>query len=150
MSRSYYLGGPIAQMNWGRLLRDPGHPDLQPFEAATAEIYRQAEAFDGFVWRIPDEEISRQIPASGFDARMSATVSVWRNYQALRDYTFDSDHGRYLARSREWFETVEGPQLVIWNADMADRPSFTEALDRLKHLRESGPSQYAFGWIEQL
>ncbi|WP_420797409.1 DUF3291 domain-containing protein [Aminobacter anthyllidis] len=44
---------------------------------------RLAQDHPGFLWRIPDETIASEIKASGFDNRMSATVSVWKRLEDL-------------------------------------------------------------------
>ena len=136
----------IAQMNWGRMLAPLDDPRMAEFAGALDDVYRAAEAQDGFIWRIPDEEGAGQLTALGHDALISATVSVWTNVAALRRYTFMTQHGQYLERAAEWFEPVEGPQLVIWDVASNARPSFKEAFNRLDHLRMHGPSAVAHGW----
>ena len=146
MDIDFYLGGAVAQMNWGKMLFEPGHPKLHEFESALSEIYLDAERHPGFVWRIPDDQIAKELAEQGFENKISATVSVWNSYDDFYDYTFNSAHGIYLRRAQEWFEKIEGHQLVIWNATLADRPSFQEAWSALQHLKECGPSQDAFNW----
>ncbi|GAA4107676.1 DUF3291 domain-containing protein [Aminobacter aganoensis] len=137
----------IAQMNWGRLTFSPEDPRLKDFMDSLDEVYRLAERHPGFLWRIPDEVIAQEIQASGFDNRMSATVSLWTSLDALHDYTYNSLHGVYLKRTSEWFEKVDGPQLVVWDVEDGNiRPSFREAWERLLALRESGPSARGYGW----
>jgi len=146
MERSARASGPIAQMNWGRMKFDLGNPRLREFENSLEEVYTLAEQSTGFVWRISDEEIAAELKECGFDGRTSATVSVWKSYGDLHRYTFESLHGKYLDRRREWFEQVEGPRLVIWNVTADARPSFAEALMRLEHLKTHGASSFAFCW----
>lgn len=136
----------IAQMNWGRMKFAPNHPRLSEFMDALERIYTQAEAHAGFIWRIQSEAAAQELAALGYDDRMSATVSVWRSVEYLRDYTFNSEHGTFLKRTAEWFEAVDGPQLVIWDVDPYTRPGFREAFDRLEHLRQHGDSEIAGGW----
>jgi hypothetical protein len=64
----------------------------------------------------------------------------------LQDYTFKSLHGAYLKRTSEWFEPVEGPQLVVWDVEENARPSFFEAWERLQDLKQNGPSERGYGW----
>ena len=139
---------PIAQMNWGRMKFAPVDPRMSEFMGALGRVYAQAEAHPGFIWRIPDEQAAQDMAALGHDDRVSATVSVWDSIEALRDYTFNTEHGAFLKRTSEWFEAVEGPQLVIWRADRLSRPGFGEAFNRLDHLRKHGNSDLAFGWPE--
>lgn len=136
----------IAQMNWGRMKFAPDDPRLSEFMDALARVYAQAEAHPGFIWRIPDDDVAGQLAALGHDNRVSATVSVWDSVASLRDYTFQTEHGQFLDRASEWFETVEGPQLVIWDVAENTRPDFDEAFSRLDHLRQNGDSDFAYGW----
>lgn len=149
MQQGMIADGPAAQMNWGRMKHDPGDPRLKEFESSLDEIYMLAEKSPGFIWRIPDKEIAADLIECGFDRRTSATVSVWQSYADLRRFTFQSLHGNFLDRRLEWFEQIGGPQLVIWNVSADVRPSFTEALDRLNHLKTNGASAHAFGWVNQ-
>ena len=136
----------IAQMNWGRMKFAPDDPRLSEFMDALAYVYGLADAHPGFLWRIPDEAAATDLAELGYDDRTSATVSVWRSVDDLRDYTFNSLHGEFLDRKGEWFEKVDGPQLVIWNVEADARPDFREAFDRLDHLRTYGDSDHAYGW----
>ena len=147
MPNSFLQDGPIAQMNWGRMKYAPGHPKLADFEAALERVYGLAEQHPGFIWRISDNEIAEQLLQNGFDERTSATVSVWRSYEELHDYSFNTEHGSYLDRKDAWFEPLDGQRLVIWNVSEGDRPDFNEALRRLNRLNAVGPSAEAFGWL---
>lgn len=145
MSVHHYRGGPIAQMNWGRMRYALDHPDMIEFKSALGRIYTQAEKHAGFIWRIPEDLLAAQLEAHGFDQKTSATVSVWKNYAALKEYTFLAEHGDFLKRSNEWFEKVSAPQLVMWNTLPNDRPDFNEAFRRLGCLKAKGDTQEAFG-----
>lgn len=73
----------IAQMNWGRMKYPLDDPGLKEFLDSLADVYRIAEEHPGFLWRIPDDVIASELNASGFDKRMSATVSVWKSLTDL-------------------------------------------------------------------
>ncbi len=136
----------IAQMNWGRMLYPLTHSLMSEFALSLADVYREAERYPGFIWRVPDEEAANQLEALRYDSLTSATVSVWTDLEVLRSYTFSGTHGKFLGRSHEWFEKVEGPQLVIWDVHPSAQPTFSEAFERLAHLKENGPSERGYGW----
>jgi hypothetical protein len=136
----------IAQMNWGRLKFSLEDKRMLEFADSLNEVYSLAENHSGFIWRIPDDQSELQLSDLGFDKFISSTVSVWRDLNSLKDYTYDSLHGVYLKRSSEWFEKIEGPQLVIWNVENNNQPTFRESFDRLKYLKDNGSSDYAYGW----
>lgn len=136
----------IAQMNWGQLRFPLSDRRMAEFERSLEPVYRLAEEHPGFIWRVPDEQAAEQLQALNFDEKISATVSVWKSVDALKDYTFNSLHGEYLKRSDEWFDPVDGPQLVIWTVEPSSRPGFAEAFDRLEALKNFGPTQDTYGW----
>ena len=136
----------IAQMNWGRMRFPLSDPRMVEFADALEDVYRLAEVHHGFIWRIPDSDAEQQLSAMGHDDRTSATVSVWESVDALKDYTFQTRHGAFLKRANEWFENVCGPQLVLWNTEHADRPTFREAFERLEQLKKHGDTSVAYGW----
>lgn len=74
----------IAQMNWGRMKYPVDDPRLKEFLDSLAELYQLAESHPGIAWRIPDVVIAAEVMASGFDNRMSATVSVWTTIPSTR------------------------------------------------------------------
>lgn len=136
----------IAQMNWGRLRFPLSDPRMAEFEASLGHVYQLAEAHNGFVWRVPDDEAASQLQDLNFGEGISATVSVWKTVEDLKNYTFGSPHGDYIDRKNEWFDSVEGPQLVIWNVVSDEQPTFKEAFDRLEILKRDGPTKAAFSW----
>ena len=140
--------GPIAQMNYGRMIYPLSHPKMKEFADSLDEVYGQAEKNSEFIWRIPDDQIAREIIENGFSELTSATVSVWNSYEALKRYTYSGSHGEYLGRSSEWFTKIAPPQLVIWSVTAGEHPSFKVALERLQHLKDYGNTDTAFGWLD--
>ncbi len=138
----------IAQMNWGRMRYPITDPRMAEFAGSLQSVYRQAEDHSGFIWRIPDDEAEIQIGKLGRDQLISATVSVWKDVASLRDYTFTSLHGSFLERSSDWFQKVNGPQLVIWDVDPNERPTFEDAFSRLETLARMGDTARGYGWPE--
>ena len=136
----------IAQMNWGRMLHSLSDPRMSEFSDALERVYKDAENHPGFRWRISDEAAAVQLEQLGFDDKVSATVSVWDSVDALRAYTYETEHGVFLRRAKEWFEKVEGPQLVIWPVEGLAMPTFAEAFARLERLRKEGPTDAAYAW----
>ena len=136
----------IAQMNWSRLKFSLKDKRMTEFAESLNKVYSLAENHPGFIWRIPDSQSESQLSDLGFDKLISSTVSVWMDIESLKDYTYNSLHGVYLKRSSEWFQKIDGPQLVIWNVKNNDQPTFKESFNRLEHLKFKGSSDYAYGW----
>ncbi len=136
----------IAQMNWGRMRFPLSDPRMVEFAEALEDVYRLAEVHSGFIWRISDCDSEEQLGALGLDDKVSATVSVWESVEALADYTFETRHGTFLKRANEWFEKVDGPQLVLWDIEHTERPTFGDAFERLENLKKHGDTSRAYGW----
>ena len=136
----------IAQMNWGKLKFSIEDKRMIEFAESLNEVYILAENHSGFIWRISDKESESQLSDLGFDKLISSTVSVWKDIESLKDYTYNSLHGFYLKRNLEWFKKIDGPKLVIWNVENHEKPTFKESFDRLQYLKDNGPSDYAYGW----
>jgi hypothetical protein len=70
-------------------------------------------------------------------------MSVWESIDALANFVYRSDHIAVMRRRREWFERIVN-HMVLWWVPVGHEPSVAEAEKRLKHLREYGPTPYAF------
>jgi hypothetical protein len=55
-----------------------------------------------------------------------------------------AQHAGPLRDRKQWFEPIEGPIQVLWWVPAGHIPAVAEALDRLQHLKEHGPSAAAF------
>ncbi len=135
----------IAEFNYGRMRWPLDDARMQEFADDLERVYGLAAAADGFAWRIGDEDMAEGLARHGYDALTSATVSVWRDVDSLKAFTYKGAHGHYLDRTLEWFEVIDPPQVVIWPVEQGHQPSVDEALERLVDLKENGPSERAFG-----
>jgi len=115
------------------------------------EINRLAEESRGFVWRIPDSESSsahlevfrRDFP--GFDpARFFYNMSVWESLEELREYTLFSAHAEMIYERRQWLDSIAGANVALWWIPPGHRPSVAESAERLRYVRQFGPTPYAF------
>ena len=133
-------------MNWGRLRFCLDDKRMREFAESLNKVYSLAEKHPGFIWRIPDNQSKSQLSDLGFDKLISSTVSVWKDTDSLKDYTYNSMHGLYLKKKNKWFKKVDGPQLVMWNVADNYQPTFKESFHRLEYLKDNGSSDYAYGW----
>ena len=74
---------------------------------------------------------------------MIVNMSVWESIDALASFVYRSDHVAVMRRRREWFERIR-VFMVLWWVPAGHVPSVEEALERLGHLREHGPTPHAF------
>ena len=80
-------------------------------------------------------------------SRLSSTLalSLWKDVESLRHFTWNTIHKRFRLRTREWFEPPEAAYLVCWPIEEGRRPTGEEALEKLEELRRDGPSDRIFG-----
>ena len=137
----------LAQLNIGRIRYEVNDPRMAGFVDNLASVNAIAERSPGFVWRYTDESgnATSTRPYDG-DPMMAVNMSVWENVESLEKYVWQTVHKRFYARRHEWFETMAERYLVMWWVPAGHRPSVAEAVERLKHLTQNGPSDYAFGW----
>jgi hypothetical protein len=128
-----------------------GEPVMLGLASRIEEINRLAEESRGFVWRIPDSETS--IPHlevfradfPGFDpARFFYNMSVWESLEDLREYTFFSAHAEMIYERRQWLDSIVGANVALWWIPEGHRPTVLESAERLRHVRNFGPTPYAF------
>jgi hypothetical protein len=73
-------------------------------------------------------------------------MSVWADLESLRSYVYRSAHAAVMRRRREWFERFERVYVALWWVPAGHRPTVEEAVDRLRHLEQHGPTPHAFGF----
>jgi len=106
-----------------------------------------ADAAPGFVWRL-EEDDDEHPGATGIraydDPWLIVNLSVWESREALWDFAYGGDHLDVMRRRREWFSALPESHLVLWWVPAGTIPSVEEAVTRLGHLREHGPTPRAF------
>jgi len=115
------------------------------------EINRLAEESQGFVWRLPGSEATpddlqpfeRDFPGFHRD-RFFYNMSVWESVEDLRNYTFYSAHSELLNERHQWVDSIVGASVALWWIPSGYRPSIAESAERLRSVRDSGPTPYAF------
>jgi hypothetical protein len=134
----------LAQLNIGRLRAPIGDPSIEDFRANLERVNTLAEASPGYVWRLRDESgDATSIKPFGDDLEI-INLTVWQSIDALAEFTYRSGHLEFLRRRREFFEVPTQPILCLWWIPEGAIPSVEDAISRLEHLREHGPTQTAF------
>lgn len=135
----------LANFNIARLLYPLDAPELAEFVAVLEPVNVIAEVSDGFRWRlIADDGRSASYVVASADPQTIVNLTVWRDVESLRHFTYRSGHGAYFRRRAEWFEADNEARLVLWWLPAGQRPSVAEGFDRLDRLRVEGPSAAAF------
>ena len=139
----------LAQVNIGRLLAPLDSAQLADFVAALDSVNAAADGAPGFVWRLQTEDgNATAVQAFGWDRAGSAGVlvnmSVWESVEALAAYVYSDTHRQVLKRRRRWFERMAEAYAALWWIPAGHTPTTAEAEGRVLHVRESGPTPYAF------
>ncbi|MET9830524.1 DUF3291 domain-containing protein [Streptomyces sp. NPDC006385] len=134
----------LAQVNIARLKAPLDSPQLKDFVDNLEPVNADADAADGFVWRLKDDSgDATAVPVFG-DSWLIINLTMWRDTNALTAYMYQGRHREMLARRREWFERVQEAMTALWWVPAGHRPTVAEAESRLLHLRTNGPTPYAF------
>jgi hypothetical protein len=147
---AYTIGRPLqlAQVNIA-LPREPlDSPLLSEFMAALDRINALADGQPGFVWRLQTDEGNATAIKAFDDDRLIVNMSVWQSVEALADFVYRSGHIEVLRRRREWFERIN-PFMALWWVPAGHIPSIAEAERRLAHLRQHGPTSFAFTFTKR-
>ncbi|MHA5049266.1 DUF3291 domain-containing protein [Streptomyces sp. SD15] len=134
----------LAQVNIARLKAPLDSPQLKDFVEALDPVNAVADAADGFVWRLQSDSGNATDVAVFGDDWLIVNLTTWRDTNALTAFMYQGQHRELMARRREWFERLEEAVTALWWVPAGHRPTVAEAESRLVHLREHGPTEYAF------
>lgn len=139
---------PLAQLNVAVMVEPLDSPRMASFVAQLEELNAAAEAADGFVWRLKDDDgpgaTSYRLLG---DESLLVNLSVWRDLEALRAYVIGhAGHRSALRDRRTWFAPATEPMTACWYVDDGHIPTLEEAEDRLLALRADGPSEDLFAF----
>jgi Domain of unknown function (DUF3291) len=134
----------LAQLNVGRMLGPIDAPEITDFVANLEPINAIADTAPGFVWRLQTDDGNATSIHAFDDPLLLLNMSVWESIEALRAFTYSSDHTAILGRRREWFEKMASVHLVLWWVPAGHVPTVEEAIEHLELLRRDGPTPAAF------
>jgi heme-degrading monooxygenase HmoA len=137
----------LAQLNVGRLVAPIEDPRIAGFRDRLDEVNALADAAPGFVWRLQDEGGNATEFRPDGDPDLLVNLSTWDSLDSLRAFTYQTPHLELLRGRSDWFQARSGPHLVLWWTP-AEAPSVEEAMERLVHLAEHGPTPRAFTFAQ--
>lgn len=138
-------GYHLAQVNIGRLRAPVDTQLMEGFRKQLDPINALADETPGFVWRLKTEDgNATAIRPDANDELMAINMSVWESIEALQRFVYKSDHVGVMRGRKQWFEPLDRPILVLWWVAVGHTPTVAEALDRLRHLEQHGPTPHAF------
>jgi hypothetical protein len=138
-------GFHLAEINIARM-RAPLITDLimKDFVDQLDTINALAESSPGFVWRLKSDSGNATDILIYEDPRIIINMSVWESIDALFSYAYFTDHTDAFRRRGEWFERMTTPHMALWWVPVGTLPTAEEGKQRLDHLTQHGPTEYAF------
>lgn len=133
----------LAQLNVGIATAPLDSPAMADFMSNLDRINALAESSPGFVWRLKADD-GNATSLRPIDDRTLVNMSVWTDAQSLSAFVYRTAHVEFMRRRREWFERMPEAFLALWWVPEGHVPAMDEAVARLAHLREHGPTPHAF------
>ena len=137
----------LAEINVATLKSPLDSPELKDFVDNLDRINALAEGSPGFVWRLKgDGNDATSLRPLGDNVLVN--MSVWRDVDALRVFTYKTAHVEIMRRRREWFTRMADAYLALWWVPSGHEPTVAEAVAKLMLLRERGPCADVFTFGE--
>lgn len=155
----------LAVYTCGMLRGGAGSEQVAGFFQSAPTVFASASAAEGCLAHMMDEE--RGWPPSEQDwgvwgayavphffadvpdhlrERVSATLSVWMDVDAVRGFAYRGVHAAALKQRADWFEPSKFPQYVMWWIGDDETPSWSEGARRVEGLHLDGPTPRAFNF----
>ncbi len=139
----------LAQINLARATTPLDDPSLDDFTSRLAELNALADESPGFVWRLQTEDGDATGIRISDDPQLLVNLSVWESNEALYGYAYRSEHMSVMRRRKEWFEPYGSAYIALWCVPAGSVPTVEDGINRLEHLDEHGPGEYAFGFRQK-
>jgi len=139
----------LAQLNIAQMLAPLDDPIMADFVNNTNRINALAEQADGFIWRLKEDKDYERAEQVFQNNSLAINMSVWKDKQALFDFTYNSGHVAIMKRKKEWFSKMKNMHMVLWYVDKGHKPTPEEAKQRLEYIRKHGETPYAFSFRSQ-
>lgn len=72
------------------------------------------------------------------------TLSLWRDVEVARKFSYSGLHRATLKRRSEWFERPQWPGYVLWWVSDEIIPTWSDGVRRLEMLADEGPTASGF------
>jgi Domain of unknown function (DUF3291) len=139
----------LAQLNIAQMKEPLLSETMKGFVAQLGPINSLADTAPGFVWRLQSEAGDATVLRPFSDDMLIVNFSVWKDMEALYNYTYYSDHAKVFREHKTWFESMQEHHFVMWWIPVGHTPSLQEAKERLEMLRRDGPNVNAFTFKQQ-
>lgn len=137
-------GFHLCHLNIGPALAPLHDAKMASFVENLERINEAAYASPGFVWHLKIDIYNPEDLALYGEPGLLFNLSVWESLEALKYYTYQGVHAQMLQRKGEWFGEMQGASYVLWWLPEGELPTLEQAKQRLAHLNQHGPSEFAF------
>jgi len=134
----------LAEINIARALAPMDSPLMADFLPLIPPVNDLADRSDGFVWRLQSEYGDATGIRAFDDAAFLVNMSVWRDIESLRAFTYATDHLIPFRARRNWFEPPTFAHVALWWIPAGTIPTLQDGKDRLDLLAALGPTPHAF------
>lgn len=135
----------LAEINIARMKGvNINDPIMQEFVENLERVNSIAEASEGFVWRLKDENNNATSMNPYEDEQVIINVSVWESFETLEHFMYQTFHSEFLKRRKEWFQNFGTAHTAMWWIPAGQFPTMQEAVDQLDYLQKNGASQKVF------
>ncbi|MGP4671947.1 DUF3291 domain-containing protein [Agrobacterium salinitolerans] len=144
----------LAIYNFGIQIAPYDDPLVAGFSRREPLNFLAAERSEGFIARSGydgepgppswgEQVFPRFLKENGAASGVSS-FSLWRDIESVMAYSYAGVHAEALKHGRRWNIPQRWPPLVLWWVDATHQPIWSQAVERLEHLHDNGPSPRAF------
>jgi hypothetical protein len=134
----------LAQINIAVIKYALEDPRMAGFVDNLDRINALAEASDGYIWRLQDDAGNATSILAFENPHLLLNMSVWRDVESLKSFTYQTAHSEYLGLRKQWFEIPNVPHLALWWIEDGEYPTPQEGRRRVELLQSNGPTSDAF------
>lgn len=121
----------LAQINIAKMKAPIDSPVMSEFVANLDIINALAEKSDGFIWRLVGDNNNATSVKIFDDDFLIVNMSVWKNFEALFQFVYQSHHVEVFKRRKEWFEKMPEMHMALWYIPAGYLPTVSDATERL-------------------
>lgn len=146
----------VALYTFGMFAEPAAHSSNDGFHERNDPIFRHIERTAGFIARSGyadepgSESWGRQVYPRFYDERgdgwSPSTLSLWTDLESPIAFSYSGLHAEALSHGREWFQKPNWPPYVLWWVAGDHTPFWSDAVERLEHLHDHGPTASAFNF----
>lgn len=116
-------------------------PQMASFFEQVARINQIAYDTKGFI-----DEPELIDKGSYFNEPYLLNVTRWQSIDALKNFTYRSDHATVMQARTQWFLPQDGAKYVLFWLPSNTIPSEQTIAERLEQITQEGPSRNAFNF----